>query len=293
MPRPRPSPAAADAAPVTRPYPAVARPVVALTEEYPAGHVIPPARHPRGQLIYADRGVVTVNAPQGTWVLPPHRAVWMPAGTPHWTRTASALSSRYLYVDPAAAPGLPAHVTVITVSPLLRELIEAVCALPADYDEDGPAGRLVAVLLDQMRTVPVAPLHLPLPADPRLQALADALRADPADARSLADWGRAVGASERTLGRLFLRETGLTFRAWRQQVRLLAALERLAAGEAVTVVALEVGYESPSAFVAMFRRVLGASPGRYFEGWAAGVGRRPARRPRRAPRGDPGGGTHG
>jgi AraC-like DNA-binding protein len=246
------------------PHPDVARPVVCLARDYPAGHAIAPARHVRAQLIYASRGVMTVNAPQGAWVLPPQRAVWVPAGTPHWTVTASALSMRTLYIDRAAVPGLPAACRVVTVSPLLRELIGAVTRLPARYDEAGPAGRLVAVLLDEIRTLPVAPLHLPLPRDPRLAAIAEALRAAPGDNRTLAAWGARVGASSRTLARRFLAETGLTFRAWRQQVRLLAALERLAAGEPVTAVALELGYESPSAFAAMFRRALGTSPGRYF-----------------------------
>ncbi len=251
-------------APLTAPYPDVPRAVVCLAQDYPPGHVIAPARHARAQLIYAARGVMTVNAPQGAWVLPPLRAVWVPAGTPHWTRTASALSMRSLYIDPRSAPGLPAACCVVTVAPLLRELIAEAMALAPLYEEAGPAGRLVAVLLDRIRTLPAAPLHLPLPQDPRLARIAAALREDLSDNRTLGAWGRAVGASSRTLARHFLRETGLTFRAWRQQARLLAALERLARGEAVTSVALELGYETPSAFVAMFRRALGTSPGRYF-----------------------------
>ncbi|HKJ00346.1 MAG TPA: helix-turn-helix transcriptional regulator [bacterium] len=262
-------------APRTTPYPDATRVVVCVAKDYAPGHVIPPAWHPRAQLIYATRGVMTVNAPQGTWVLPPQRAVWVPAGTPHFTRMAGAASMRTLYIDPAAVPGLPPGCCVVTVSPLLRELIAEAMHLPAEYDEAGPAGRLVAVLLDQFRALPVAPLHLPLPADERLQRIAAALRAEPGDNRTLAAWGRLVGASPRTLARGFLRETGLTFRAWRQQVRLLEALERLAAGEAVTAVALELGYETPSAFVAMFRRALGTSPGRYFA--ASGGGVRPER----------------
>jgi AraC-like DNA-binding protein len=270
--------------PFTEPYPALPRPVVCLARDYLPGHVIPAARHRRAQLIYASRGVMTVNAPQGAWVLPPQRAVWVPAGTPHTTRMAGAASMRTLYIDPHAVPGLPAACCVVTVSPLLRELIGEAIRLPALYDEAGPPGRLVAVLLDQIRTLPAAPLHLPLPSDERLGRLAAALRAEPGDNRTLAAWGRAVGASSRTLARGFQRETGLGFRAWRQQVRLLAALERLAAGESVTAVALELGYETPSAFVAMFRRALGTSPGRYFaasDGRPAASGPRPSRAPER------------
>jgi AraC-like DNA-binding protein len=267
--------------PTTSPYPDVPRPVVCLAREYPAGHVIPVSRHVRGQLIYASRGVMTVNAPQGAWVVPPQRAVWVPPGTPHWTRATTALSMRTLYIDAALPLRLPAGCCVVTVSHLLRELIAAAMHIPARYDEDGAPGRLVAVLLDQLRTLPAAPLHLPLPSDERLGRLSAALRADPSDGRSLQAWGRAVGASSRTLARLFQRETGMGFRAWRQQVRLLAALERLAAGESVTAVALELGYETPSAFVAMFRRALGTSPGRYFRdapgSQVRGLGGGPAR----------------
>jgi AraC-like DNA-binding protein len=253
-----------DSVPLTAPYPDAPRPVVCLARDYPSGHVIPAARHARAQLIYASRGVMSVNAPQGAWVVPSQRAVWVPPGVPHWTRAASALSMRTLYIDPTAMDGLPRECCVVTVSPLLRELIGEAVRLPPLYNEGGPAGRLIAVLLDRLRTLPAAPLHLPLPTDERLVRVTGALRADPADARSLAEWGRTAGASSRTLARLFQRETGLSFRAWRQQVRLLAALERLAAGESVTGVALELGYETPSAFVAMFRRALGVSPGRYF-----------------------------
>jgi AraC-like DNA-binding protein len=253
-----------EAVPTTAPYPDAPRPVVCLAREYPLGHVIPVSRHVRAQLIYASRGVMTVNAPQGAWVVPPQRAVWVPPGVAHWTRATTALSMRTLYIDPGLPLRLPAACCVVTVSALLRELIGAAMHLPARYDEDGAAGRLVAVLLDQLRTLPTAPLHLPLPSDERLERVSAALRADPADGRSLQAWGRSVGASSRTLARLFQRETGMGFRAWRQQVRLLAALERLAAGESVTAVALELGYETPSAFVAMFRRALGTPPGRYF-----------------------------
>ena len=120
------------------------------------------------------------------------------------------------------------------------------------------------MLVDEIRGAAQAPLHLPLPSDPRALRVARALQAEPGDARPLAGWSKPAGASTRTLARLFVRETGLGFRAWRQQLRLLRALERLAAGEAVTQVALDLGYDSPSAFIAMFRKALGVSPGRYF-----------------------------
>jgi AraC-like DNA-binding protein len=136
--------------------------------------------------------------------------------------------------------------------------------LTGPYPESGREARLVRVLADELQTARVAPLHLPMPQDPRLLRVARELVANPADGRTLAAWTRAAGASGRTLQRRFRAETGLGFGKWRQQVRLLRALERLAAGAAVTEVAFDLGYDSPSAFVTMFRRALGTTPGRYF-----------------------------
>jgi AraC-like DNA-binding protein len=150
------------------------------------------------------------------------------------------------------------------VPPLLRELILRAVDLPALYDEDGPAGRLMQVILDQIDTLEIAALHLPTSAHPRLSPILDALLRYPEDDRALDAWGRQAGASGRTLARLFQRETGMSFRAWRQQARLLAALARLAADEPVTTVALDLGYDSLSAFIAMFRKATGTTPGRYF-----------------------------
>ncbi|MCW5893053.1 MAG: helix-turn-helix transcriptional regulator [bacterium] len=243
-------------------------PVVGLAERYAAGATIPRHRHPVGQLVFAASGVMTVGTPAGTWVVPPLRAVWLPPRTVHGIRMIGTVAVRMVYVAPSHAGGLPGAPCVVQVSPLLRECILRLMELPASRPADGPAARLVAVLLDEIRAAPVSPLHLPRPADPRARRLVRALEADPSDRRPLAAWARTTGASTRTLARLFQRETGLGFRAWRQQLRLLRGLERLAAGEPVTRVALDVGYDSPSAFVAAFRRALGTSPGRYFAGRA-------------------------
>ena len=123
--------------------------------------------------------------------------------------------------------------------------------------------RLIAVLVDEVLMLESPPLHLPAPRDPRLRSITDVLVDDPSDPRGPSEWSKMVGASERTLARLFVKETGMGFREWRQQLRLLKAIERLAGGEDVTSVALDLGYRSPSAFIAMFKRVLGETPGRY------------------------------
>ncbi len=237
-----------------------------LRSTFPPNTVVVAHRHPWGQLVHAAEGVLTVVTEAGTWVVPPDRAVWVPPGTLHEVRAPRGASQHSVYVAAAevARSGLPAVCRVVAMTPLLREVVWELGRRGNDYLPDGPEARLARVAMDLIAALPAQPLHLPEPADRRLRALTRALEADPADNRPLEDWGRAVGASPRTLARLFREETGLTFAGWRARLRLLRALQRLAAGEAVTTVALDLGYESPSAFIAMFRRTLGTTPGAYF-----------------------------
>lgn len=256
---------------------AMVRPVVALAAEYPAGHRIASHRHPVAQLIHAVTGVMTVTTAHGTWVVPPQRAVWVPPQVAHAIRMTGPVAMRTVYVAPDAAAGMPTTCAVVHVEPLLRELVLRAIAVRAARAARRPGGaddRLAAVLLDEIRSAPVAPLHLARPTDSRALRVVRALEADPSDARPLSAWARTAGASERTLARLFVRETGVGFRAWRQQLRLLRALERLAGGQPVTTVAMDLGYESPSAFIAMFRKALGTTPGAYFRPAAAAPRRR-------------------
>ncbi|MBC6440533.1 MAG: helix-turn-helix transcriptional regulator [Rhodospirillales bacterium] len=219
--------------------------------------------HLRGQLLFAIRGVMTVRTRSGTWIVPPQQAVWVPAGTEHAVLALREVAMRSLYLDPSVTEGLPQTCSVFSVSPFLRELILKVVALGRAYPSDGPEARLVAVVPDEFRRLKPEPLHLPLPDDARLASVTQALIDNPGDRRDLGDWAQEAGASERTLARLFQKETGMTFGAWRQRRRLQAAIERLAAGDPVTTVALDLGYDSPSAFITMFRRSLGETPGRY------------------------------
>ena len=239
------------------------RPVVTVASDYPGPHRFPPHYHLRAQLVYASSGVMTVSTAEGTWVVPPQQAVWVPPGIVHEVGSDGPLAMRTLYLHPQATQGLPETCRVVTVPALLRELILSAVAIPPDYAPDGPEARLMAVIPDQLRALEAEPLHLPMPSDRRLRVVADTLARDPADGSRLEDWAARAGASERTLARLFRRETGMTFGAWRQRLRLLAAIARLAEGRPVTEVAFDLGYESPSAFVAMFRRELGEPPGRY------------------------------
>ncbi len=228
---------------------------------YPAGHVVPPHRHLRAQLLYAVSGIMTVITEKGTWTVPPQQAVWIPPDVGHEVHMPVAVSMRSLYIHPDSVADLPTDCKVVEVTPLLRELIARLVTPLAGSPQQ--VERLMAVLIDEVLSLGSPPLHLPAPRDPRLRAITDALLEDPSDARDLATWSRTAGASERTLARLFHKETGMGFRAWRQQLRLLDALKRLAAGEDVTSVALNLGYHSPSAFIAMFKRVLGYTPGQY------------------------------
>jgi AraC-like DNA-binding protein len=248
--------------------------VRAYAFDYPKGHRIAPHRHDWAQLIYARAGVMTVATAAGAWVVPPQRAVWVPAGTEHAIHCGTPLSMRALFLARGLRGALPPACSVVNVSPLLRALILAGVEAPG---ADRRRQLLAALLIEEIRAARVAPLHLPQPEDPRLKRITAAIAAEPGDARTLAAWSREVGASVRTLSRRFLAETGMTFRQWQRQARLLGALVRLAQREPVTVVALDLGYDSPSAFIHAFRRALGTTPRRYF-GALEPVGEEPGAR---------------
>ena len=230
---------------------------------HPPATVVLPTAPGWDQLLYASSGVMTVETDGGTWVVPPHRALWAPDGTRYRIVMHGRVAVRTLYLR-SALGALPKGLHAVNVPPLLRELIlHAVVTSPlrADVAEHQ---RLVGVLIDQLRLLPQAPLQVPMPTDPRARALADRLAADPAGAADVGEAAAAVGASRRTLERLFRAETGLSIGRWRQRRRLVHALQLLAEGHSVTHVAHAVGYSTPSAFTVMFHAELGAAPSRYF-----------------------------
>ena len=243
---------------------AIPRPIVALAADYDSGYHITPHTHIHAQLIHGSEGVLQVRAGAGSWVVPPDRGLWVPAGIEHEIVMRGRVAMRTLYIEPDALPDMPAHCAVVAVGPLLQALIQRAVSAPPVYDERGPDGRIFAVILDELRLLPTIPLHLPLGHDRRLQRVTAALDRSPGDGRPLEAWAREAGASPRTLARLFLRETGMTFGAWRQQARLLHALIGLAEGRPVTSLALDLGYASPSAFIQAFKRAFGTTPSRYF-----------------------------
>lgn len=234
-----------------------------LSWEYPDGWQVPEHTHRSHQLVYATGGVMSVHAGDGTWVVPTTWAVWIPAGVVHAIDIAGAVSMRTLYVASDLGAGLPRTCRVVAVTPLVRELILHAVARGELVGRRAADRRLVGVLCDQLRALPAAPMYLPGTRDPRATRVAQRLRADPAEPATLHVLARTAGGSARTLQRAFVRDTGMTFARWRQQLRFLEALRRLAEGAKVTAVALDVGYQSPSAFVAAFRRQLGTSPARY------------------------------
>lgn len=217
-------------------------------------------RHPWNQLSHALHGVLQVHTDQARLVVPPHRAVWVPAHLAHRVTCSADACIRSLYLDPALALWPGEQCRVIAIDPLLRELIRAFGELPVDYDLEGADGRLAAVLVDRLRLAEELDLVLPQPRDPRLRALCRKAQARPHASIGLGDASEKAGVSEKTLSRLFLKETGMTFRTWRQRMRLVSALPALERGERVTDVALACGYESLSAFSAAFGKLFGLTP---------------------------------
>jgi AraC-like DNA-binding protein len=217
--------------------------------------------HDAHQVLWAFRGVLSVSTAEGTWVLPPTKALWVPAGVRHTTGAADRVEMHSLYVDAAGCPVSWSAPTVFVVAPLLRELLGHLAT--ADLTADARA-RAEAVLFDLLDPVEVSAIRVPLPSEARAHRVAEALLADPTDGCTLEAWGRVVGASGRTLARLFLAETGMSFGRWRTHARLRAALPLLASGATVAAVARQVGYATPSGFVAAFRQTVGIPPATYF-----------------------------
>ncbi len=245
--------------------PPLPSPVTTLVYDFTHGHVIPEHFHPEDQLVYASQGVMTVRTAQGTWVVPAQRAVWIPARTPHSIVMSGAVSMRTLYLRARMVRRLPRSCCVVNVSPLLQELILHACNYPKMSRRSKAHAHLIDLLVDQLEAVRAIPLQLPSPSDPRAIRVAETLQRNPAETYSLETACRKAGASKRTIERIFRQETHLSLGKWRQQLRLMRSLQLLAAGEKISHTALEAGYSTPSAFIAMFRRALGTTPRRYFE----------------------------
>ncbi|MGN6376200.1 MAG: helix-turn-helix domain-containing protein [Sphingomonas sp.] len=237
--------------------------VVGLEDEYPAGFTDPPHAHNHAQLLYASSGVMSVVVEAESFVIPPQRALWIPAGARHEVSCRGPVSIRTLYFGETLGDLAGNVCRVIEISDFLKALILEAVHFGRHYDEDGREGRIVRLLIDEVRAMPDAPYSARMPSDYRLLRVCRQILDNPADQRDLDDYAALAGMSRRTFTRLFRQETGMGLAVWRQQVRLMEAVSLLAMGQPVTTVAFDVGYESPSAFTAMFHRSFGAPPSQY------------------------------
>lgn len=252
--------------------------IVALPCEYPDGYRVPEHVHDRAQLLHALHGVVLIKTKFGRWIVPPDHAMWVPAGIVHSVEMLGDVSMRSVYVLPDAIEGLPSRLRVVAVSDLMRSLIIEAVQKPAQAAPSERRVLLLNLLLLEIPRLPERPLGLTFPSDQRISALCRRFLAEPSPHTTIDDWAALLGMSRRSFTRTFHRETGLSLSTWRQQALLFAALPRLADGEPVTSVALDLGYDSVPAFTTMFKRMLGASPRSYLR--RSGDGERPARRGR-------------
>jgi AraC-like DNA-binding protein len=230
-------------------------------------YLVPPAAGMWHQLVCATRGVLTVRTEQCAWVVPPHRAVWIPAGFEYRLEMSGVVAVRMLYVRPRKHGDrlFPRDCSVVNVTPLLRELIQRTVQVGALDSTVPEQKRLIGVILDELKVLIAVPLQLPSPRDSRAVQFAALANRDSGGVPPVATLLRQCGTSRRTMERLFRAETGMSLGQWQRRQTLLHALRRLAAGENVSGVAGELGYNSASAFIAMFRRELGQTPKRYFE----------------------------
>ncbi|WP_395396898.1 AraC family transcriptional regulator [Novosphingobium sp. BL-8A] len=241
----------------------VPRPVVGIGNDYPPSFELAEHSHRRGQFLYAASGAVAVSTPEGAWVAPPERAVWIPAGTPHAVRMVGAVQTRSVLIDQTASAMLATTCRVVTVSPLLRQLLVAASEVTAEYDLEGRDGLVMGLLVAEIGRAPVIPIAVPFPRHEALAQRCHRFLERPQANETIDQWSDALAMNRRRFTRLFRRETGMSFAEWRQQACLSAALPRLAAGDAVTAIALDLGYDGPGNFATMFKRVLGAPPSRY------------------------------
>ncbi|OBY74818.1 AraC family transcriptional regulator [Acinetobacter gyllenbergii] len=249
-------------------YQDVAREVMATGNDYADGHLLASHRHRRGQCLYAITGVVTVITATGSWVVPPKRALWIPAGIDHEVHMGGITKTRSAYILPetANAAGLPAYCAVINVSPLLHELLSTAVDLPVEYVLGSRDDYLMRLIIAEIALMPELPLNAPLPQEPRLAALCLQLLKAPNLDDDLDQIAAQVGMSRRNFTRIFRQQTGMSFSNWRQQACLLNALTRMELGQSITHVAIELGYSSSSAFTAAFKRSLGVAPRFYIQG---------------------------
>lgn len=234
-------------------------PVSAHPRDYMDGEHEKRHRHHEAQFLYAACGMMRLVTDQGAWIIPPSRGVWIPPLVEHEIYMSGEVHMRSLFIAAELSPATLQSCCVLAVTPLLRELI-----LRASQGPEQAKNLLIQhLMLEEIAALENLPLHIPMPSDRRLQGICLTLLKTPDHPNTLEDWAQEVGASSRTLARLFQVQLKMNFNAWRQQLRLMEALPRLLAGESVQSVAQTLGYGSARAFSAMFRRLLGENPREY------------------------------
>ncbi|HET7330575.1 helix-turn-helix transcriptional regulator [Dyella sp.] len=239
-------------------------PITALAKDYPRGWHVPRHRHRRGQLIYARSGVMHVTTREGIWIVPPQRSLWIPLGMEHEIHMEGSVAVRMLYLDRSSSALFGSHCKVMAISPLLRELILAAVQAHAQKQRERMA-MLAPLLLHELQAAEEAALRIPMPSEPRLKNVCQRLLSGSSRLETLEQLGSQVGASSRTLARLFESQLQMSFVHWRQHVRLARALSQISQGAAIKTVARDAGYASCSAFSSMFHRVLGMTPTDYMK----------------------------
>jgi len=249
--------------------------IASVAREYPAGFKVLDHFHGTDQLVYAIRGVMQVSSGQSSWFIPPHFALWVPAGTHHEIYMPAAVSMRAVFFRPGVVHGLSPGCSVLHVTPLLRELVLEIVRTGQLRANDKHERALTDLTVQNLERASPVPVFVTSPRDERALAVANAVLANPAQTLSLAELCEAAGVSVRTLQRAFLKEVGSDFESWRRQLRLTRAVELLLDGRTVKEVAFQVGYCQPSAFVESFRRTFGATP-KAWTAWLQGLNKRSA-----------------
>jgi len=237
------------------------RPIVGYAKDYPDGLMADAHSHPRAQVIYAVSGVMLLETQSASFFIPPTTALTMKADVVHTIKMLGPVAMRALFLRDDAASYLDDEIKIISVSPLLRELIVAACGEPLNWEIGGRGDQIVSLALGEIVRASPLELSLPTPTDPRLRKITDVLRNDPSDSKSQSQWAESAGASERTIARLFRKETGMTFAQWRLQAQMTLAMTALATGASPKQAASIVGFKSQPAFGAAFRRFFGITPG--------------------------------
>ena len=238
-------------------------PIVAVGNSYPGGHTHPMHRHRRNQVLYASEGTMVVGTRQGTWVVPPQRAVWIPGGVDHEIRMIGNVSTRSVYLRDGVIEKPSGRCRVLGISPLLGRLLSEAVDLPVAYETDERASHIMGLIIIELESTAELPLNVPIPTNERLQSKCRSFLARPDVGDTIDEWAEELHMSRRAFPRLFRQQTGMSLSEWRLQAIVVAALSRLASGDAVTTIALDFGYANAGAFGSMFKRITGAAPSSY------------------------------